>query len=402
MAAGGSLGAGSTANQSALPRPSLRADWYGYGGVGSYRSSHGNTPGLVADAHRLRDGEFPKRFDDLDRVESVDVAIVGGGMAGLGAALEFVKTRSPGQTCVLLDNHPMIGGEAKENEFLVNGERLIAPQGANGFFVPPSVDDPASVDGDPRYYAELGIPREFVFTDCGCGPTDLRFCRDNYGYLVAGLQHLTSVGHFFGKTSGTDGTWSVDMWQQKLENTPLSDASRRNLMDWFESGAARQFESPEDARRILDTMSYETFLTQELGLGSEGARYADLFLASACGLGSDAVSAFAAYQMPMPGFFGPMPEGMRRVSFPGGNSGFVRYFLKRLIPDAIEGSHAFTDVIGKPINIAALDQPSQPLRMKTSATVLSVAHDGDPEQADSVSLVYVQGMVDSTALRPRP
>ena len=33
------------------PRPSLDPDWYGYGGVGDYRLSHGNTPEVVADAH---------------------------------------------------------------------------------------------------------------------------------------------------------------------------------------------------------------------------------------------------------------------------------------------------------------------------------------------------------------
>ena len=33
-------------------------DWFGPGGVGDYRDSHGNTPGLVRDAHRIRSGEF--------------------------------------------------------------------------------------------------------------------------------------------------------------------------------------------------------------------------------------------------------------------------------------------------------------------------------------------------------
>ena len=365
-------------------------DWYGYGGIGDYRHSHGNSPNVVVDAHRLRDGGFPSRFEHLKHTENADLVIVGGGMAGLGAALEFSKTKPPGAKCILLDNHPILGGEAKENEFFVDGERLIAPQGANGFFVPPAVDDPATVDGDPRYYAELGIPREFVFADCGCDPDRLKVCKDNYGYLVAGLQQHTTVGHFFNSDPSGEGTWAIDMWQRALENTPLSSTVRRNLMAWFESGATRQFSSPEEARRKLDTMSYETFLRDELQLGSEGARYADLFLASACGLGSDAVSAFAAYQLPMPGLFGSMPEGMRRVSFPGGNSGFVRYFLKRLIPDAIEGTYSFTDIITGALNLEALDRPNQPLRMRTSSTVLSVAHDGDPGKAGTVSVIYTQ------------
>src|SRR5687767_3604740 len=33
-------------------------EWYGYGGVGDFAPSHGNTPGLVNTAHRVRDGYF--------------------------------------------------------------------------------------------------------------------------------------------------------------------------------------------------------------------------------------------------------------------------------------------------------------------------------------------------------
>ena len=368
----------------------LGEDWYGFGGVGPYRHSHGNTPDVVEAAHRILDRQFPVDFDRLDSVEETDLAIVGGGMAGLGATLEFSLRRRDGQVCILLDNHPMIGGEAKENEFLVNGERLIAPQGANGFFVPEVPTDLSEARGDPYYYAELGIPREFTFPDWPRDRKPLRFCRDNYGYLVAGLQQNTSVGHFFSNDDGGNGSWVVDMFRHQLSDTPLSDTSRRNLLAWFESGAARQFDSPEQARRVLDTMSYEEFLRNELGLGEEGSRYADLFLASACGLGSDCVSAFAAQQMPMPGLFGPMPVGTRRVSFPGGNSGFVRYLLKRLVPDSIPGGTNFEDIITGPVNTAALDRPGQPIRMRPSSTAVSVSHDGAAGSAGSVSVVYAR------------
>jgi hypothetical protein len=108
---------GCTGQDAARGRPSLGPDWYGYGGVGDYRLSHGNTPEVVATAHRIRDGEFEKLPREFASVEEYDLVIVGGGVAGLGAALEFSKKRKPGQTCLLLDNHPIFGGEAKENEF---------------------------------------------------------------------------------------------------------------------------------------------------------------------------------------------------------------------------------------------------------------------------------------------
>src|SRR3989442_9414445 len=62
----------------------LGPDWYGYGGVGDYRDSHGNTPEAVATAHRLRDGGVPAGFDRVERVEEDDLVIVGARIAGLG------------------------------------------------------------------------------------------------------------------------------------------------------------------------------------------------------------------------------------------------------------------------------------------------------------------------------
>ncbi len=397
---GMAVGAGAALTAGAIPgygqtesnplQQSLGPNWYGYGGVGPYRHSHGNSPAVVEAAHRIRDRQFPIDFDQLDSVEEVDLLIVGGGMAGLGAALEFSRKRREGQTCMMLDNHLMIGGEAKENEFLVNGERLIAPQGANGFFVPEMPADISEASGDPYYCAVLGIPREFAYASWSEDNKPLRFCQDNYGYLVAGLQHNASVGHFLSEGSYETGSWAVDMFQRELANTPLSDTSRKNLLAWFQSGATRHFDSPDQARRVLDTMSYQEFLRQELRLGDEGIRYADLFLASACGLGSDSVSAYAAYQLPMPGLFGPMPDDLRRVSFPGGNSGFVRCFLKRLIPDAMEGSASFEDIITRPIKPEALDQAGQPIRMRTGSTAMYVSHDGAPGEAGSVSVIYTR------------
>ena len=32
--------------------------WYGYGGIGDYASSHGNTPETLKVAHGMRNGEF--------------------------------------------------------------------------------------------------------------------------------------------------------------------------------------------------------------------------------------------------------------------------------------------------------------------------------------------------------
>ena len=63
--------------------------------------------------------------------ELYDLVIVGGGFSGTVAAYTFLKETGRQRSVLLLDNHPIIGGEAKRNEFIVRGQRLIGPQGSN-------------------------------------------------------------------------------------------------------------------------------------------------------------------------------------------------------------------------------------------------------------------------------
>ena len=355
-------------------------DWYGYGGVGDYAPSHGNTPDVVNTAHRLRDGGYPDFSDSMPVDEEYDVVIVGGGMAGLGAAWHFRKHAAPGRTCLLLDNHPLFGGEAKENEFSVDGVTLVAPQGANGFFVPPHAADPEQASGDARYYAEFNIPRDLPYQDWAPGVRPLNICRDNYGYLHWLLEDKTDVGYFFPGNEG--GPWARNIWRNDLRETPFSEEQRRALLAWRNSRNDNL--QGEGARLRLDSMSYKAYLEQELQLGSRGAAMADLFLASSFGLGSDAVSAWVARDVMMPGALSQEQADQdmgRRESFPGGNSGFARYFLKHIIPAAISGEPVFDDIITGSINFKALDNPGQPVRIRLGSTALSVRHEGSGTSA---------------------
>jgi len=364
--------------------------WYGYGGVGDYASSHGNTPELVNTAHRLRDGEFAALPANLPVDEEYDLVIVGGGMAGLGAAWHFRKNARPGQKLLLLDNHPLFGGEAKENEFLVDGQTLFAPQGANGFFLPPKIDDPEQASGDARYYAELNIPRELVYREWPSGLKPMEFCRDNYGFLHWLLEGRTDVGYFF--ENGGNASWVNDIWRNDLANAPLAESTRTSLLKWRSSRA--ELKDTEETRKWLDSMSYKQYLENHLHLGPEGAAEADTFLAGAFGLGSDATSAFAAYDVLMPGLLSreQFEEGSpRRNSFPGGNSGFARYFLKAIKPQAIAGGSDFDDIVTGSIQFSALDDAADAIRIRLGATVVGVRHEGAPDSAGSVQVVYSRG-----------
>ena len=59
-------------------------DWTGYGGVGDYSGSNGNTLEVLSAGHRIRDGEFDRPAANIvDTGEVYDCVIVGGGISGL-------------------------------------------------------------------------------------------------------------------------------------------------------------------------------------------------------------------------------------------------------------------------------------------------------------------------------
>ncbi|MGS2722224.1 NAD(P)-binding protein [Porticoccus sp. GXU_MW_L64] len=369
-------------------------DWYGYGGVGDYADSHGNTPEVVNAAHDIRDGKYLGLPENIPATEEHDLVIVGGGMAGLGAAWHFKKHARAGQTCLMLENHPIFGGESKENEFDMDGLRLIAPQGANGFFVPPPASDPEKASGDSRYYAEFNIPRDLPYRKMGADLKHLKFCQDNFDFIHPGSEENFSMGYFFAADAGA--RWANNIWQNDLINAPMLDPRRKDLLSWKRSRA--DIASDDETRAWLDSMSYQQYLEKEFNLGPEGARYSDAFMSAAFGLGSDSVSAYVARMVRMPGMISEQEykEGVagaktrKRNSFPGGNSGFARYFIKNIKPEVIAGSYNFDDIITGAINFDALDKAGDAIRIRCHSTVVSVKHEGAPGEASSVKVVYTR------------
>jgi spermidine dehydrogenase len=81
-----------------------------------------------------------------DTDEKHDVIIVGCGISGLSAAWEYRKSH-PNGSVLMLDQHPIFGGEAKQNEFEVDGYHLTAPQGSTGVAYP--TDQPPFDEAKP-------------------------------------------------------------------------------------------------------------------------------------------------------------------------------------------------------------------------------------------------------------
>jgi spermidine dehydrogenase len=386
------LAAGSSLLEGLTPLQLLAAndDWTGYGGVGEYSISNGNTLEVLLAGHKMRDDAYdPPPADTVDTRETFDCVIVGGGISGLAAALFFQRLAGPGKSCLILENHPIFGGEAKQNEFHVDGKRLIAHQGSAIYLVP----YPHSFIA--RFYDSIGLRTPKLTYQKWSGPQpEMTLGRTPYD--SAGLGKGQYGFWFRAKFGQKDGLWLVDPVGKKMQGAPVSEAARKELLHWFSGKAAEeskfmppQYEGDEISRQ-LDSITLEQHFMQRYGLTQETIRtFLSPVEGGGSGLGPDALSAFCDYAADL---LHPFDDGSGQTvqMFPGGNTTIARLMVKALIPAAIAGPASIDAVSRNSVNFSALDVPGAPARLRLSATVASIRHDGDPAKSDSLSILYTK------------
>lgn len=361
--------------------------WTGYGGVGDYRWANGNTQAVIDAAHGIRDRQYPDA-SALPVDETYDVVIVGGGFSGVTAAYEFNKLRKPGQTCLLLENHPMLGGEAKQNEFDVDGRRLIAPQGSNGgLVVKPGDQVGGRYEVYAEYYRELGLPSRYELEPVAGGAEKYVLPNDHFDPMI--LESRFATGYYF-----ADEGWVRDPIAARFANTPWPAGVQKELDD-FVNNRRDVVSGKPDADRWLDSISYYDLL-DTLGYGREVRSYVDPLLGVGnFGVCGNAVSAHAAKRLTLPG---TIPSNTPNrfadidvVSFPGGNATILRKMLTRVLPDAIGGDGSLSAVAHGPIDFAALDKADAPVRIRLESTAVRIRHDGAPSSAGAAIVTYARG-----------
>jgi spermidine dehydrogenase len=353
----------------------------GYGGVGDYSHSNGNTFDVMSAAHAMRDGAFERSIATAaDTGEIYDMAVVGGGLSGLAAAVFFQKRN--GGRCLVLDNHPIFGGEAKRNEFSVGGQRVIAHQGSAIFLVPQKGGYTDS------FYNLIGMDRRSFEYQRWRGPApEMELSKSPY-------DEPKNYGFYFGPEFGAKpGVWVMDPWGKKLAGAPLGDDVKAELMRWRtvdDAGPAPRTEGDAISRQ-LDTITLEDHLMARHHISRETVRnYLSPIEGGGYGLGPDALSAYCAYAIET-----EFPEDgdptLGDQMFPDGNTGFARLMVKTLIPDAFAGPRTPDSVSRNRLSFSALDRAGHPTRIRLSATVVRVEHEGDPAHAPHVVITYAKG-----------
>jgi spermidine dehydrogenase len=361
------------------------SEWNGpSGGVGDYQRSNGNTWEVVNAGHDIR---FDTQSSEVaDTGEILDCVVVGGGLAGLSAALTFKKQAGAKRSCLILENHPMFGGEARRNELIVSGHRIMGPQGSNLIWAPEpgsSLEDfLRDIDLDWRHaeYVPWGGP----------GP-EMELSRTSYSSIyIMPPTFGFYFGHGFGRPTGS---WVIDPWGKRLEGVPFSPQVRADMLKWWNvignSWRQRSRESGLDADKgpYLDSITQEQRIMEEYGVSREMVRqFLSPIAATGYGLGCDALSGFS---LGSPSFFRLLHD-KNQFSFPGGNAAIARHAVKALIPDALPGPASLESVCQTRVNFNTLDRRENPVRLRLRCTVVRVEHEREPEKSDFVRVTYIQ------------
>ncbi len=303
----------------------------------------GNTEDAFTVGHAVRDGAYDNsNLKTQETGEVFDLVIVGGGFSGLGAAYYFNQVNQ--SRVLILENHQTVGGNARRDEFNITGRTLYAPQASIVCQdLPPAFAPPPDVE---RTFRDLGVDFEGI-----------RLPKEALTFSVL---------------------WDKPepRWYPNVFEAPIGDAAKQQFTALI-AQAMPFYQKPDwrDELRRLDQFTFKEYVERE-------RKWTELYQVMQPDLAAlfslpDQVSAAAVFAQ-----YGGGPRSL--YSFPGGNSGFLRYLLRRLIPDALAGK----DIISAPINAAALDRRSNAIRIRTGATAVRVEHGGKPDEAKMVHVTY--------------
>lgn len=236
----------------------LTAEWNGYTGIGDCARSNGNPAAVVNAAHGIRDQLYEDRLSAAPLVDDLyDLVIVGGGFAGLIAAYDFRKAH-PDKACLILENHPVFGGEAKQNEIRVGDVTLTGPQGSSEAVLPAADNRYAHVSD---LWDEIGLPRSYRFVAPTGGAASMQFTSDVFDRVFP-HEYTPALGYFFDTPFAAKRGWITDPWSDDLKRAPIPARTRDDWVKWKKHAPMVTRGDAAATDRWLDSISYGDLLTR--------------------------------------------------------------------------------------------------------------------------------------------
>jgi spermidine dehydrogenase len=351
---------------------------------------HGET--AMAVMHAIRDGDFWKNAPPTEATgETYDLVVVGGGISGLAAAFLYRQQVGDEARILILENNDDFGGHARRNEFRTSDGRLILGYGGSQSLQTPSYFSPLV----NKALADIGIQMDAFGTWYDAAWHEERELGDAvfFSREVFGSDALV-------RTTDTAAEW--------VPLTPLNDKAKRDLVELIDR--PRDYlpgKSREEKLEILSRTTYAEFLTGICGYDPQLVAYFQNSTQEYFGLGIDGTTALDAWGNYNPGFTGMelgdaphramSPSGRLALTdpddyihhFPDGNASVARAFVRAMIPGAVPGA-GMESLVLDPVDYAGLDNAANPVRLRLNASVVRVRHDGEPQNASSVTLTYVE------------
>ena len=387
-------GVGAIAAASLVPRQ-LVADQAPTAGSAGYPPAltgmRGNHDGSFDVAHALA-LEGKRDWGPVESPDSrvYDLVVVGAGISGLAAAY-FYRQANPDAHILILDNHDDFGGHARRNEFSVAGRRVIGYGGCQSLEAPSGYSDivksllrDLGVDlsrfdtaYDQDFYERHGLAGGVAFN------------REDWGVDRLIRYDLGGLGGYL-PLAPTDLSAA-----EVVRQMPMSDAARHEMLRLLTLDEDQIPHIPaEDKLDYLYTLSYRDFLAKHVGISEPEVFAALKNLTADSSVGIEATAAGdAIFWSYLPGLkaagFADYEEEEPYIHhFPDGVASVARLMVREMIPGVAPGS-TMEDVVLAHFDYEKLDLEQSNVRLRLNSTVTRVEHDGDPEAARRVAVMYV-------------